>query len=63
MTCSCNTPCVCQEIITKLETQQLDNMRTITHLQSRVQELEEKKPHMFPTNLPSDEEECLTCSA
>ena len=63
MTCSCNTTCVCRETITKLEIQQLDNMRTITHLQLRLEELEAKKPHMFPTNLPSDEEECLSCSA
>jgi hypothetical protein len=63
MTCSCNTTCVCQETITKLEAQQLDNMRTILHLQSKLEALESKKSHMFPTNLPSDEEECLTCSA
>ena len=59
--CSCGT-CECQDTITKLETQQLDNIRTIANLEIKLEKLQTKK-HMFPENLPSDDDECIACSA
>ena len=62
--CSCGT-CECQDTITKLERQQLENIRTITNLEMKIEKLQKK--HMFPENLPSrddiSDEECITCSA
>ena len=62
--CSCGI-CECQDTITKLETQQLENIRTITNLEMKIEKLQKK--HMFPENLPSrddiPDEECIACSA
>ena len=60
--CSCGT-CECQNTITKLETQQLENMRTIADLEMKLERLQTKKKRMFPENFPVEEEECVTCSA
>ena len=73
--CSCGT-CECQNTIMKLETQQLENTRTITSLEMQIEKLqkknhmfpenspqEEKKNHMFPESFPQEEEECVACSA
>tara|TARA_Y100000310_G_scaffold226246_1_gene228350 strand:+ start:393 stop:581 length:189 start_codon:yes stop_codon:yes gene_type:complete len=59
--CSCGT-CECQDTITKLERQQLENIRTITNLEMKIEKLQTKK-HMFPENFPQEEEECIACSA
>ena len=59
--CSCGT-CECQETIAKLETQQLENMHTIANLEIKLEKLQTKK-HMFPENVPQEEEECVACSA
>ena len=59
--CSCGT-CECQETITKLESQQLENMHTIANLEIKLEKLQPKK-HMFPENVPQEEEECVACSA
>ena len=59
--CSCGT-CECQETITKLESQQLNSIRTIASLEMQIEKLQTKK-HMFPENVPQEEEECVACSA
>ena len=59
--CGCGT-CECQNTITKLEAQQLENLHTIANLEMKVEKLQTKK-HMFPDNFPSEEEECVACSA
>ena len=59
--CSCGT-CECQDTITRLERQQLENIRTITNLEMKLEKLQTKK-NMFPENFPQEEEECVTCSA
>ena len=62
--CSCGT-CECQNTITRLEAQQLENLHTIANLEMKIEKLQKK--HMFPENLPSrddiSDEECITCSA
>ena len=58
--CSCGT-CACQNTITKLETQQLEDTRTIANLEMQVSKLQKK--HMFPDNFPQEEEECISCGA
>ena len=58
--CSCGT-CECQNTITRLESQQLENLHTIANLEIKIEKLQKK--HMFPTNLPQEEEECISCSA
>ena len=57
--CSCGT-CECQNTITRLEAQQLENLHTIANLEMKIEKLQKK--HMFPANLP-EEEECISCSA
>ena len=57
--CSCGT-CECQNTITRLEAQQLENLHTIANLEMQVKKLQKK--NMFPVNLP-EEEECIACSA
>ena len=57
--CSCGT-CECQNTITRLEAQQLENLHTIANLEMQVKKLQKK--NMFPANLP-EEEECISCSA
>ena len=57
--CSCGT-CECQNTITNLERQQLENLHTIANLEMQVKKLQKK--NMFPANLP-EEEECISCSA
>ena len=59
--CSCGT-CECQNTITRLEAQQLETLHTIANLEIKLEKLQTKK-HMFPTNLPQEEEECISCSA
>ena len=62
--CSCGT-CECQETITKLESQQLENLHTISDLEMKIEKLQKK--HMFPDNFPprddNSEDECIACSA
>ena len=58
--CSCGT-CECQNTITRLEAQQLENLHTIANLEMKIEKLQKK--HMFPVNLPQEEEECISCSA
>ena len=58
--CGCGT-CECQNTITNLERQQLENLHTIANLEMQVKKLQKK--NMFPTTMPSDEEECVACSA
>ena len=58
--CSCGT-CECQNTITRLEAQQLENLHTIANLEMQVKKLQKK--HMFPTTMPSDDDECIACSA
>ena len=58
--CSCGT-CECQDTIRKLERQQLENLHTIANLEMQVSKLQKKR--MFPDNFPSEEEECISCSA
>ena len=58
--CSCGT-CECQDTITRLESQQLENLHTIANLEMQVKKLQKK--HMFPTTMPSDDDECIACSA
>ena len=58
--CSCGT-CECQNTITRLEAQQLENLHTIANLEMQVKKLQKK--NMFPANLPQEEEECIACSA
>ena len=58
--CSCGT-CECQNTITRLEAQQLENLHTIAQLEMQVKKLQ--KNHMVPANLPQEEEECISCSA
>jgi len=58
--CSCGT-CECQNTITRLEAQQLENLHTIANLEMKIEKLQKK--HMFPANLPQEEEECISCSA
>ena len=60
--CSCGT-CECQDTITRLEMQQLENMHTIANLEIKLEKLQTKKKNMFPENFPQEEEECITCSA
>ena len=57
--CSCGT-CECQNTITRLEAQQLENLHTIANLEIKLEKLQKK--NMFPANLP-EEEECISCSA
>ena len=57
--CSCGT-CECQNTITRMEAQQLENLHTIANLEMKIETLQKK--HMFPANLP-EEEECISCSA
>ena len=57
--CSCGT-CECQNTITRLEAQQLENLHTIANLEMKLEKLQKK--HMFPANFP-EEEECISCSA
>ena len=59
--CNCGT-CECQDTIINLEQQQLENTRTITRLEMKIERLQ-KKNHTFPESLPSEEEECIACSA
>ena len=59
--CSCGT-CECQNTITRLEAQQLENLHTIANLEIKLEKLQTKK-HMFPANFPQEEEECISCSA
>ena len=59
--CSCGT-CECQNTITRLEAQQLENLHTIANLEIKLEKLQTKK-NMFPENFPQEEEECITCSA
>ena len=58
--CSCGT-CECQTTIQNLERQQLENLHTIANLEMQVKKLQKK--NMFPDNFPSEEEECISCSA
>jgi len=60
--CSCGT-CECQNTITRLEAQQLENLHTIANLEMKIEKLQKK--HMFPVNFPQEEEEeeCISCSA
>ena len=58
--CSCGT-CECQNTITRLEAQQLENLHTIANLEIKLEKLQKK--NMFPANLPQEEEECISCSA
>ena len=58
--CSCGT-CECQNTITRLEAQQLENLHTIANLEIKLEKLQKK--HMFPANFPQEEEECISCSA
>jgi len=58
--CSCGT-CECQNTITRLEAQQLENLHTIANLEMKIEKLQKK--HMFPANFPQEEEECISCSA
>jgi len=58
--CSCGT-CECQTTITNLERQQLENLHTIANLEMQIKKLQKK--NMFPTTMPSEEEECIACSA
>ena len=57
--CGCGT-CECQDTITRLEAQQLENLHTIANLEMPVNKLQKK--NMFPENFP-EEEECISCSA
>ena len=50
--CSCGT-CECQNTITRLEAQQLENLHTIANLEIKLEKLQKK--HMFPANLPEEE--------
>ena len=58
--CSCGT-CECQNTITRLEARQLEDTRTIANLEMKLEKLQKKR--MFPDNFPSEEEECISCSA
>ena len=58
--CSCGT-CECQTTITNLERQQLENLHTIANMEMQIKKLQKK--NMFPTTMPSEEEECIACSA
>ena len=58
--CGCGA-CECQTTIQNLERQQLENLHTIANLEMQVNKLQKKR--MFPDNFPSEEEECVACSA
>ena len=58
--CGCGT-CECQNTITNLERQQLENLHTIANLEMQVKKLQKK--NMFPDNFPQEEEECVSCGA
>ena len=58
--CGCGT-CECQTTIQNLERQQLENLHTIANMEMQIKKLQKK--NMFPTTMPSEEEECIACSA
>ena len=58
--CSCGT-CECQNTITRLEAQQLENLHTIANLEIKLEKLQKK--NMFPANFPQEEEEFISCIA